>query len=54
MVMWLYCVPLFVTTLMRAPMPSRLLLVPRKAMSSQWPELRAAVHPDLGVLADER
>ena len=27
--MWLYCRPLFVTTLMRAPIPSRLLLVPR-------------------------
>jgi len=26
-VMWLYCGPLFVTSLIRAPMPSRLLFV---------------------------
>src|ERR1019366_10272710 len=33
---WSYCVPLLVTTLMRAPMPSRLLLVPCSLSSSQW------------------
>src|ERR1051325_9276611 len=36
--MWLYCTPLLVTTLIRAPIPSRLLFVPCNAMSSQWPE----------------
>ena len=49
--MWLYCVPLLVTTLIRAPMPSRLLFVPRRAMSSQWSVVRAAIHPDLCVRA---
>jgi len=33
----LYCVTLFETTLMRAPMPSRLLLVPSSCNSSQCP-----------------
>src|ERR1035441_11082965 len=35
--MWLYWAPLFVVTWILAPMPSRLLLVPSSAMSSQCP-----------------
>src|SRR5579864_2135353 len=34
--MWLYCAPDFVTTLIRAPMPSRLLFVPCSLNSIQW------------------
>src|SRR5207302_3535329 len=37
--MWLNCAPtVLLTSLIRAPIPSRLLLVPLRAMSSQWPE----------------
>src|SRR4051794_41346369 len=34
--MWLYCAPDLVTTLMRAPIPSRLLFVPSSLNSIQW------------------
>src|SRR6266566_2274210 len=34
--MWLYCAPDLVTTLILAPMPSRLLFVPCSLNSSQW------------------
>src|SRR5579884_4061278 len=35
-VIWLYCAPALVTTLILAPIPSRLLLVPSSSTASQW------------------
>ncbi len=50
--MWLYCAPSAVTTLIRAPMPSRLLLCPLQLEFQPMMIAGTVVHPDFGRSAD--